>query len=62
LLLLDEIAAHLDGVRRAALFDELLGLESQVWLTGTDATLFAPLRSVARFLSVSDGTLSETAL
>jgi DNA replication and repair protein RecF len=61
LLLLDEVAAHLDAARRAALFDELLGLESQVWLTGTDAALFAPLRAAARFLSVSDGALSETA-
>jgi DNA replication and repair protein RecF len=60
LLLLDEVAAHLDAGRRAALFDILLGLESQVWLTGTDATLFAPLRHAACFLSVSDGALSET--
>jgi len=60
LLLLDEVAAHLDGARRAALFEALLGFESQVWLTGTDALLFAPLRSSARFLSVSDGALSET--
>ena len=60
LLLLDEVAAHLDAARREALFAALLGLESQVWLTGTDAGLFAPLRNAARFLSVSDGTLSET--
>ncbi|HWD60207.1 MAG TPA: DNA replication/repair protein RecF [Stellaceae bacterium] len=60
LLLLDEVAAHLDATRRDALFAALLGLESQVWLTGTDAALFAPLRDCARFLSVSDGTLSET--
>jgi len=60
LLLLDEVAAHLDAARRDALFAALLGLESQVWLTGTDAALFAPLRGTARFLSVSDGTLSET--
>ena len=60
LLLLDEVAAHLDAARRDALFAALLGLESQVWLTGTDAALFAPLRSAGRFLSVSDGTLSET--
>jgi DNA replication and repair protein RecF len=62
LLLLDEVAAHLDAVRRDALFDTLLNLESQVWLTGTDAALFAPLRGAARFLSVSDGALSETTL
>jgi DNA replication and repair protein RecF len=60
LLLLDEVAAHLDAARREALLTTLLDLESQVWLTGTDATIFAPLRQAARFLSVSDGTLSET--
>jgi DNA replication and repair protein RecF len=60
LLLLDEVAAHLDATRRAALFEELLGLQSQVWLTGTDITLFLPLRSAARFLAVSSGVLSET--
>ena len=43
LLLLDEIAAHLDAARRAALFEEILALESQAWLTGTDKALFAPL-------------------
>lgn len=60
LLLLDEVAAHLDAARRDALFATLLDLESQVWLTGTDAAIFAPLRDAARFLSVSDGALSET--
>ena len=60
LLLLDEVAAHLDAARRDALFATLLALESQVWLTGTDAALFAPLHAAARFLSVSDGALSET--
>lgn len=60
LLLLDEVAAHLDAARRAALFAILLDLESQAWLTGTDAAIFAPLQHAARFLSVSDGALSET--
>jgi DNA replication and repair protein RecF len=60
LLLLDEVAAHLDEDRRAALFEALAGLESQTWITGTDATLFVPLRGHARFLSVADGALSET--
>jgi DNA replication and repair protein RecF len=60
LLLLDEVAAHLDAARRNALFSTLLDLESQVWLTGTDAAVFAPLRDAARFLSVSEGALSET--
>ena len=44
LMLLDEVAAHLDAERRAALFAELLGLKTQAWLTGTDASLFAALR------------------
>ena len=60
LLLLDEVAAHLDTARRDALFATLLDLEGQVWLTGTDAAIFASLRQAARFLSVSDGALSET--
>jgi DNA replication and repair protein RecF len=60
ILLLDEVAAHLDAVRREALFAILGALESQAWLTGTDAALFAPLRGTARFLTVADGTLSDT--
>ena len=60
LLLLDEIAAHLDVSRRAALFEALIQLESQAWLTGTDAALFAPLRRQAQFLSVCDGNLTPT--
>ena len=60
LLLLDEVAAHLDAARRAALFEVLSGLESQAWVTGTDAALFAPLTGAARFLTVRDGALSDT--
>ena len=58
LLLLDEIAAHLDAGRRAALFEILARFESQVWLTGTDDALFVQLRGRAQFLAVSDGTVS----
>jgi DNA replication and repair protein RecF len=60
LLLLDEIAAHLDASRRAALFEALVRLDSQTWLTGTDAALFAPLQRRAQFLSVHDGSLTAT--
>src|SRR4051794_28976524 len=60
LLLLDEVTAHLDAARRAALFETIAGIDGQVWITGTDPGLFAPLRGVARFLSVHDGALSET--
>jgi DNA replication and repair protein RecF len=62
LLLLDEIAAHLDASRRAALFEALVRLDSQAWLTGTDAALFAPLSCHAQHLSVREGTLSPTPL
>jgi len=58
LLLLDEIAAHLDAGRRAALFEALLRLDGQAWLTGTDEALFAPLRQRVQFLSVHDGNLA----
>ena len=60
LLLLDEVTAHLDATRRAALFELLARLESQAWLTGTDAALFAPLAGAARFVAVRDGALSAT--
>ncbi|WP_017666724.1 DNA replication/repair protein RecF [Sandarakinorhabdus sp. AAP62] len=43
ILLLDEIAAHLDASRRAALFERLSGMGVQAWMTGTDAALFAEL-------------------
>jgi len=54
LLLLDEIAAHLDETRRLALFDEIEALDAQVWLTGTDAALFRPLAGRAQFFTVAD--------
>jgi len=54
-LLLDEIAAHLDVARRTALFEELLALESQAWLSGTDKALFAPLLPHARCYAVAGG-------
>jgi DNA replication and repair protein RecF len=43
ILLLDEVAAHLDSARRAALFDEIEALSLQAFLTGTDASLFETL-------------------
>ncbi|HEY3911082.1 MAG TPA: DNA replication/repair protein RecF [Stellaceae bacterium] len=61
LLLLDEVAAHLDASRREALFEAIGRLSSQAWLTGTDAALFASLRSRAQFFSVHSGTLATTA-
>jgi DNA replication and repair protein RecF len=52
LLLLDEAAAHLDPVRRAALFDELLALGGQAWLTGTERFLFDAFEGRAEILEI----------
>lgn len=57
LLLLDEIAAHLDAERRAALFEEVVALGVQSWMTGTDAELFRPLAGRAQVLRVDDGAV-----
>ncbi|RDC72901.1 DNA replication/repair protein RecF [Rhodovulum sp. 12E13] len=54
LLLLDEVAAHLDAGRRAALYDEVCALGAQAWLTGTGRELFAGLEGRAQFLSVTE--------
>ena len=60
ILLLDEVAAHLDAGRRAALYDEITALGAQAWMTGTDKALFETLDTRAQFLTVSDsGGLSE---
>ena len=61
LLLLDEVAAHLDEARRRALFEEILGLGGQAWLTGTEAGLFAPLGEAAQFVEVRAATLNPVA-
>jgi len=53
-LLLDEVAAHLDSSRRAALVEELERLGGQSWLTGTDWALFTALDGRAQFFEVSD--------
>ncbi|WEZ81855.1 DNA replication/repair protein RecF [Rhizobium sp. 32-5/1] len=58
ILLLDEIAAHLDEGRRAALFDLVDDLGGQAFMTGTDAAMFSALGDRARFLTVANGTVS----
>ena len=52
ILLLDEIAAHFDGARRAALFAELLAMRAQAWMTGTDLQAFSELTGKAAFAEV----------
>lgn len=59
LLLLDEVAAHLDPRRRAELFDVVEALGSQCWMTGTDATAFAALGERAEAFEVRDGRIDR---
>jgi DNA replication and repair protein RecF len=58
LLLLDEIAAHLDARKRAALFAEIVALGAQAWMTGTDISTFSPLAGQAQFLRIEDGEIA----
>jgi len=54
-LLLDEVAAHLDARRRAALADILTDLGGQSWITGTDAQIFSAFMPDGRFLHLDAG-------
>jgi DNA replication and repair protein RecF len=57
LVLLDEVAAHLDQGRREALFGEILRLGAQAWMTGTDRDLFAPMAESAQIFAVNQGKI-----
>ena len=57
LLLLDEVAAHLDRVRRTALYEEIKALGAQAWMTGTDAAMFESLGAAAQHFRVVDGNV-----
>jgi DNA replication and repair protein RecF len=59
LLLLDEVAAHLDENRRRALFETLLELGVQAWLTGTDRSLFTGLGERAQFFAVAEARITR---
>ena len=61
LLLLDEVIAHLDPNRRCALFDELLQLRAQVWMTGADPAAFTDIDLGADIFSVKAGQVSRQA-
>ena len=58
--LLDEVAAHLDAERRAALYDEICALGAQAWMTGTGSELFEDLgdRSMRLDVTEADGVSS----
>ncbi len=57
-ILLDEVAAHLDPRRRAGLFEALDALPGQVWMTGADPALFAELGARADILQVADARVA----
>jgi len=59
ILLLDEVAAHLDRIRRAALFDEIEALGLQAFLTGTDEHLFEDLKGRAQGVRVDASGLTQ---
>jgi len=61
LLLLDEVVAHLDPGRRAALFDELARLGAQVWMTGADPAAFTQVGGASELFDVEAGQITPHA-
>ncbi len=59
LVLLDEVAAHLDPIRREALFSRLRTSGAQVWMTGTELAPFAAIEREAAVWRVSGGTVER---
>lgn len=59
ILLLDEVAAHLDPVRRIELFRRLREGKAQVWMTGTELAPFSDIEAEAAIWRVSGGTLER---
>lgn len=59
LLLLDEVVAHLDPNRRAALFDELSKLGAQIWMTGADPAAFAEVGGSSEVFNVENGRVAR---
>ena len=57
ILLLDEIVAHLDPPRRAALLAEIIALDSQAWMSGTDPEAFSALSGQGQFLHLEEGRI-----
>ena len=56
-LLFDEIASHLDAIRRLELFEEICQIGAQTWMTGTDEKLFGDLKGKATFFNVENGNV-----
>ena len=58
ILLLDEITAHLDPLRRAALFEEIVAMGGQAWMSGTDPDSFAGLAGRGQFFRLEEGQIA----
>lgn len=58
LILLDEIAAHFDSARRAALYEDLSGIGCQIWMTGADKSAFAEAGTAVHILDVRSGSVA----
>ncbi len=60
-MLLDEVVAHLDPMRRAALYDALSALGAQVWMTGADPAAFGDIAGRADMFLVEPGKVTRKA-
>lgn len=59
IMLLDEVAAHLDDVKREALLEKILALNVQAWITTTNPEQFSSIQSVAQFMEVKHNQVFE---
>jgi DNA replication and repair protein RecF len=59
LLLLDEIAAHLDNSRRLSLFELIIKMGAQAWITGTDRGIFSPLGNSVQHFTIENAQFSK---
>jgi DNA replication and repair protein RecF len=57
IILLDEVAGHLDSLKRSELFEEITEIKAQTWMTGTDFSQFADLQGKAQFFKVENGAI-----
>jgi DNA replication and repair protein RecF len=61
-LLLDEVVAHLDPLRRSALYEALMALGAQVWMTGADPAAFSELSGRAEIFTIRGGSIERADL
>lgn len=58
-MLLDEVTAHLDDIKREALLEKILALNVQAWITTTNPEQFDSIRSQAQFMEVRQNQVFE---